>query len=82
MLEVAPREYSPRYERPDFCETAFGGGQLFGRRMTIAAAHVDAIGIRRRPFQVFNGKIARPRLRSDGETRGEFDFSAESKGAD
>lgn len=80
-LEVAPRDHSPRHETADAREAAFDGGSpLFGRRLTLAATHVDAIGDRRRPHQVFNGKIARPRLRSAGEMRCEFDFSIEPQG--
>jgi N,N-dimethylformamidase len=79
-LAITPRDYSPRYETPDVCEGFDGGRPLFGRHLTIAAASVDLIGDRRRPSQVFNGKIARPRLRSAGETRCEFDFSIEPGG--
>ena len=62
-------------------EATFNGdSRLFGRCLTLAATHVDAARNRRRPHEVFNGKIARPRLRSAGETRCEFDFSIEPQG--
>ena len=58
-LSITPRDYSPRYEAPDVCDALHGEDLLFGRHLTIAATSVDSIGSRRRPFQVFNGKIAR-----------------------
>jgi N,N-dimethylformamidase len=79
-LSITPRDYSPRYEAPDVCDALHGEDLLFGRHLTIAATSVDSIGSRRRPFQVFNGKIARLSLRSTGETRCAFDFAIESHG--
>ena len=80
-LVVTPRDFSPRYQAPDASEAAFDHGEpLFGSLLIIAAANVDRIGNRQRPFQVFNGKMARLRLRSSGETRGAFDFSLEPQG--
>ena len=80
-LTVAPRDFSPRYGAKDVSEATFDdGGPLFGRRLIIAAANADSIGSRRRPFQVFNGKMARLRLGSSGETRSAFDFSLQPQG--
>jgi N,N-dimethylformamidase len=80
-LTVAPRDYSPRYEAPDISEApCYHADQLFGGHLIIAASSVDSIGSRRRPFQTFNGKIARLRLGSGGETRCVFDFSIEQQG--
>jgi N,N-dimethylformamidase len=80
-LTVTPRDYSPRYNAPDISGAAYDhAGQLFGGHLTIAASRVDSIGSRRRPFQTFNGKIARLCLRSAGETRCVFDFSMEPQG--
>jgi N,N-dimethylformamidase len=80
-LTVTPRDYSPRYGAPDFSEVAYDHADpLFGGPLIIAAASVDSIGSRRRPFQTFNGKIARLLVRSAGETRCAFDFSLEPQG--
>jgi N,N-dimethylformamidase len=79
-LSATPRDFSPRYETPDVAEAALDARALFGPRMALAAAEVETRGARRAPRQVYNGKIARPLLRSRGETRCALNLAAEPQG--
>ena len=80
-LSVTPRDYSPRYVKPDVAEAALSApSPLFGPRAILAAAEVEACGARWLPRQVYNGKIARPVLRSRGEIRCALDFAEEPQG--
>jgi N,N-dimethylformamidase len=75
-LSVTPRDFSPRYQTLDVAEVALDAKQpLFGPRMIIAAGDVEDFGARRAPRQVYNGKIARPLLKSRGQLRCALDFA-------